>query len=78
MDQARIPSIVLAVVAAVAIAALGTAAAQFSVGNLVTDDSTAHAAQITDSGLVNAWGLSYAPTSPIWVSSNGTAGEAHF
>ena len=56
MDQARIP---------VAIAAPGTAAAQFSVGNLVTDDSTAHAAQITDPGLVNAWGLSYAPTSPI-------------
>jgi hypothetical protein len=68
MDQARIP---------VAIAAPGTAAAQFSVGNLVTDDSTAHAAQITDPGLVNAWGLSYAPTSPIWVSSNCT-GEAHF
>ena len=65
MDQARIPSIVLAVVAAVAIAAPGTAAAQFSVGSLVTDDSTAHAAQIADPGLVNAWGLSYAPTSPI-------------
>jgi uncharacterized protein (TIGR03118 family) len=75
MDQARIPSIVLAVFAAVASAAPGTAAAQLSVTNLVSDDPTVHAAQITDPGLVNAWGLSYAPTSPFWVSSNGT-GEA--
>jgi len=75
MDQARVPSIVLAVVAAVAIAAPRTAAGQFSVSNLVTDDPTVHAAQITDPGLVNAWGMSYAPTSPFWVSSNGT-GEA--
>jgi len=75
MDQARVPLIVLAAVAAVAIAAPGTAAAQFSVRNLVTDDLMVHAGQITDPGLVNAWGLSYAPTSPFWVSSNGT-GEA--
>jgi uncharacterized protein (TIGR03118 family) len=75
MDQARVPLIVLAAVAAVAIAAPGTAAAQFSVRNLVTDDPMVHAGQITDPGLVNAWGLSYAPTSPFWVSSNGT-GEA--
>jgi len=75
MDPARIPPIVLAVVAAVAVAAPGTAAAQLSVGNLVTDDPTVHAAQITDPGLVNAWGLSYGPSSPFWVSSNGT-GEA--
>ncbi len=72
MDQARIPSIVLAIVAAVASAAPGTAAAQLSATNLVTDDPTVHAAQITDPGLVNAWGLSYSPTSPFWVSSNGT------
>jgi uncharacterized protein (TIGR03118 family) len=72
VDQARIPSIGLAIVAAVAIAAPGTAAAQVSVSNLVTDDPTVHAAQITDPGLLNAWGLSYSPTSPFWVSSNGT------
>lgn len=72
MDQTRIPSIVLAIVAAAVSAAPGTAAAQFAVTNLVTDDPTAHAAQITDPGLVNAWGLSYSPTSPFWVSSNGT------
>ena len=75
MENARISPIVLAVVAAVAIAAPGTAAAQFSVTNLVTDDPMAHAGQITDPGLVNAWGMSYSPTSPFWVSANGT-GEA--
>jgi len=73
MEQTRIPSILLAIVAAaVSAAAPGTAAAQFAVNNLVTDDPTAHAAQTTDPGLVNAWGLSYSPTSPFWVSSNGT------
>lgn len=40
--------------------------------NLVTDDQAAHPARITDPGLVNAWGLSYAPTSPFWISANGT------
>lgn len=72
MEQTRIALIVLAVVSAVAITAPGTAAAQLSVSNLVSDDPTVHAAQITDPGLVNAWGLSYGPTSPFWVSSNGT------
>jgi len=72
MEQTRIPSILLAIVAAAVSAAPGTAAAQFAVNNLVTDDPTAHAAQTTDPGLVNAWGLSYSPTSPFWVSSNGT------
>lgn len=38
---------------------------------LVTDDQTVNPAQITDPGLINAWGLSYAPAGPFWVSSNG-------
>jgi uncharacterized protein (TIGR03118 family) len=42
------------------------------VTNLVTNDPLAHTGQITDAGLVNAWGLSYSPASPFWVSSNGT------
>src|SRR5437762_9931905 len=42
---------------------------------LVSDDASLHPAQIVDPGLVNAWGLSYSPTSPFWVSSNG-AGTA--
>jgi len=38
----------------------------------VTDDQSAHAAQITDPGLVNAWGISFGPSSPFWVSANGS------
>lgn len=53
--------------------ALGPAhAAPFSVTNLVTDDQNAHPAQITDPRLVNAWGISYSPTGPFWLSDNGT------
>jgi uncharacterized protein (TIGR03118 family) len=29
-------------------------------------------AQVTDPNLVNAWGLSAGPTTPVWVSDNGT------
>ena len=38
--------------------------------NLVSD--VAGQAQITDPNLVNPWGLSFFPTSPLWVSDNGT------
>jgi uncharacterized protein (TIGR03118 family) len=38
--------------------------------NLVSD--VPGKAQITDPNLVNAWGASYSPTSPLWVSDNGT------
>jgi uncharacterized protein (TIGR03118 family) len=44
----------------------------FGVTNLVTDDPVAHPAQITDPALVNAWGISHSPTSPFWVSDNGS------
>src|SRR5437764_15276697 len=61
--------------AAAALIAIGlawpAAAQNFNVMPLVTDDATVHAAQITDPGLVNAWGISFSPTSPLWVSSNG-------
>ena len=50
--------------------ALPAAATSFIVTNLVTDDQSVNAAQITDPHLINAWGISYAPTSPFWVSSN--------
>lgn len=66
------PYLALALGCAIAMAAQpGTAAVQVSVTNLVTDDQTANAAQITDPGLVNGWGISFSPTSPFWVSSNG-------
>jgi uncharacterized protein (TIGR03118 family) len=38
--------------------------------NLVSDQ--AGRARVTDPHLVNPWGLSQAPTSPLWVSDNGT------
>jgi uncharacterized protein (TIGR03118 family) len=46
-----------------------------TVTTLVTDDQGANAAQITDTGLVNAWGISYPVSGPFWVSANG-AGTA--
>jgi len=51
--------------------ALPAAATPFRVFNLVTDDQTVNAAQITDPHLLNAWGISHSDTSPFWVSSNG-------
>ncbi len=38
--------------------------------NLVSD--VAGMAQVTDPNLVNPWGMSFAPTGPLWVSDNGT------
>jgi uncharacterized protein (TIGR03118 family) len=44
----------------------------FAATNLVTNDQGANAATITDPALKNAWGISYGPTSPFWVSANGS------
>ncbi|HEY3698667.1 MAG TPA: TIGR03118 family protein [Spongiibacteraceae bacterium] len=38
--------------------------------NLVSDGAVA--ADHVDSNLVNAWGLAFNPTGPVWVSNNGT------
>lgn len=38
--------------------------------NLVSDQPGV--AQVTDPNLVNPWGMSASPTSPLWVSDNGT------
>jgi uncharacterized protein (TIGR03118 family) len=40
-----------------------------SVTNLITDDQMANAALLTDPNLVNAWGVSFPPTGPLWVSA---------
>jgi len=47
-------------------------ATSFAVTNLVTDDQSANTAQITDTHLVNAWGISSSASSPFWVSDNGS------
>jgi uncharacterized protein (TIGR03118 family) len=46
-------------------------AVPFSVNNLATDDQSVNSAQIADPGLKNGWGMSFGPTGPFWVSSNG-------
>ena len=63
----------LAVVAAMALGSGSAAASGMQGGfrqiNLVSD--IPGKAQVTDSNLVNPWGLAFAPTSPLWVSDNG-------
>ncbi len=47
-------------------------AQQFTVTNLVTSNSAANPAQITDPGASNSWGISFSAGSPFWVSANGS------
>jgi uncharacterized protein (TIGR03118 family) len=45
----------------------------FKATNLITDDQTVNQAQITDSSLKNAWGVSFGANTAFWVSENGSA-----
>ena len=74
MNASRLssPARTALVAATLALAAAAHAQVRVDVTTLVSDDAVAHPGKITDAGLVNAWGLSYSPTSPFWVSSNGT------
>ena len=45
-------------------------ASPFAQSNLVSD--VPGLAQITDPGLKNPWGMSFSPTSPFWISNQGT------
>ncbi|MGD0962026.1 MAG: TIGR03118 family protein [Methylomonas sp.] len=58
---------------AIAVMASRSAIAQpdFNQTNLITNNPSVNPAQITDPNLVNAWGISYSPTSPFWISDNG-------
>src|SRR5262245_54880387 len=40
--------------------------------NLVSDDPLSNPAQIIDADLKNAWGMSFAPAGPFWISDNAT------
>jgi uncharacterized protein (TIGR03118 family) len=66
----------LAAAAAIALCAVAPAAAQprratpYRQTNLVSD--IPGKAQLTDPNLVNPWGMSAGPSTPIWVSDNGT------
>jgi uncharacterized protein (TIGR03118 family) len=72
-----VPCVALATWSLVMITALpclsrpAAAAPLFDQTNLVTNDPLAHPAQVTDPNLQNAWGISFSPTSPFWVSDNG-------
>jgi uncharacterized protein (TIGR03118 family) len=48
------------------------AATTFTQTNLVTNNPVANPATLSDPSLVNPWGVSMSPTSPFWVSDNGT------
>lgn len=71
MRQIRsyLPSLAAIAGIVVSLLAIPAGAVTFTPSNLVTDDQLAHAAQITDTGLKNAWGMSYPPSGPFWVSS---------
>lgn len=62
----------MVIFSALAFVPQSAAATSFSQLNLVTDDQSANPAKITDVALKNVWGISYGPTSPFWVSNNGT------
>ena len=71
--RSRLPSVTAGVAfSLLSILSIPAGAVSFTQTNLVTDDQTANPAQITDSGLKNAWGMSFAPTGPFWVSENGS------
>src|SRR5215472_13730514 len=73
------PGVVL-IIGLVAASSATRAAAdtEFNQTNLVTDDqanlvSLGYApAAIVDTNLVNPWGISEGPTTPFWISDNGT------
>jgi uncharacterized protein (TIGR03118 family) len=74
MRTFRLASAAVAIVATVVLAtgsaAGGIADDVFTVHNLVGD--TSGSAPTADASLVNGWGLSAGPTTPWWVSDNGT------
>jgi uncharacterized protein (TIGR03118 family) len=43
---------------------------QFIQHNLISDGAVQ--AEVTDPNLVNAWGVTFSPSSPFWISENGT------
>jgi len=75
VDEAFANAVLIALAVGV-VAALGVTGASatgskiFNVTNLVSDGPIT--AVVTDAALVNGWGLSAGPTTPWWVSDNGT------
>jgi uncharacterized protein (TIGR03118 family) len=65
-------SVGVCMVVVLGIVAPARAGSTFSVTNLITNDQTVNKAQITDPNLVNPWGVSFGPATPLWVSNEGT------
>jgi uncharacterized protein (TIGR03118 family) len=66
-----VPSVVLALASAAwPVLADGDRAEHYRQTNLVSDQPGV--ALVQDPNLVNAWGLSSSPTSPLWISDNGS------
>jgi uncharacterized protein (TIGR03118 family) len=68
----RLMSVCAGMVIVLGIAAPAQAGPTFSVTNLITNNQADNPAQITDPNLVNPWGVSFGPTTPLWVSNEGT------
>jgi uncharacterized protein (TIGR03118 family) len=67
---AAIATLVLLLLPGTAFARANSGGGVYQQANLVSNiPGKAH---ITDPNLVNPWGISYSPTSPFWVSDNGT------
>ncbi len=71
-QKIRSRTIPIAAAAMLSLSSIPAWAVNFNQTNLVTDDQTANPARITDTDLKNAWGMSFGPTSPFWVSANGS------
>jgi uncharacterized protein (TIGR03118 family) len=71
--KSRVPAhpLALALGAALAFGPPPSQAIEVSSTPLVADDAATAPAKVVDPGMVNAWGLSYSPSGPFWVSSNG-------
>jgi uncharacterized protein (TIGR03118 family) len=63
-------TLVLAILFGAIVLISGTAAAQYQLTNLVSNQ--VGQAKHTDPLLVNAWGLAYGPTGPFWISDEGS------
>jgi uncharacterized protein (TIGR03118 family) len=69
--RAFMMSVGVPILAGLGIVAPAQADPTFSVTNLITNNQSVNQAQITDPNLVNPWGVSFLPTSPLWVSNEG-------
>ncbi len=71
-SRATARSVGVCMVVVLGIVAPAQAGEVFAVTNLITNNQEVNPAQITDPNLVNPWGVSFSPTSPLWVSDEGT------